>query len=277
MPEPPPQEKGASGRNLPVAIATGLFLAGLIFLTLFSSRPAFFVLVAVAVLTAQQELYRVMRARGVRAAELLGGAAGGLVLFAAHHRGTGALTFVLAMAVPAAVLWFLADPNRDGALEGIAATLFGIVYVPFFAAHVLLMRGLPDGAAITISYFGLVAFYDVSAYATGTFFGRHPMAPRVSPKKSWEGAAGGTAFIVLLALLAGPHIGPFTLGTALALAAVTAVVAPLGDLAESMIKRDLGVKDMGSVLPGHGGVLDRIDSMILVAPAAYWLVKWLVF
>ena len=275
--QPAPEPPSRAGRNLPVAIATGLLLAGLIFLTLFTARPAFFVLVAAAVLTSQWELYRAMRVHGSRASEVLGLSAGAIMLLGAYHRGPGALTFVLALATVGTVLWFAVDPSqRDGAPEGIASTLFGVAYVPFLGAHVVLMRNLPDGAAITISYLGLTAFYDIAAYATGIAFGKHPLAPSVSPKKSWEGALGGTAFVVLVAAVAGPHIGPFTLGSAVALAGVTAFCAPLGDLAESMLKRDMNVKDMGTLLPGHGGVLDRIDALLMCAPAAYWLVRWLV-
>lgn len=254
-----------------------MLLAGLVFLTLFTSRPAFFALAAAAILSAQRELYRALAAAGHGPAEPLGLAAGLGMLLGAYYRGPGALSFVLAMSVIATFLWFLADEQRDGAMRGIGATLLGLVWVPFLGAHVTLMRNLPDGPAITISYIGLAALYDVTAYAAGVFFGKHRMAPSVSPKKSWEGAAGATLFVVVLAALVGPHVGPFTLRTALALALVTAVVAPIGDLAESQLKRDLGIKDMGGVLPGHGGVMDRIDSLVLVAPAAYWLVRWLVF
>lgn len=273
---PAPEPPSRAGRNMPVAIATGLLLAAMIFLTLFTARPAFFVLVAAAVLAAQHELYRAMRTRGSRASEVLGLSAGAIMLLGAYHRGAAALTFVLALATVATVLWFAIDADGEGAPEGIASTLFGIAYVPFLGAHVVLMRNLPDGAAITISYIALAAFYDIAAFATGVFRGRHPLAPSVSPKKSWEGAIGGTAFIIAVAALVGPHIGPFTLVSAVALAGVTAFCAPLGDLAESLLKRDMSVKDMGTLLPGHGGVLDRIDALLMCGPAAYWLVRWLV-
>jgi phosphatidate cytidylyltransferase len=103
------------------------------------------------------------------------------------------------------------------------------------------------------------------------------MAPSVSPKKTWEGAAGATVLVFVLALALGPVLGPFTAAEAAVLAAIAAVVAPLGDLAESLVKRDLQVKDMGSLLPGHGGVFDRIDALLMVAPAAYWFVRTVVF
>lgn len=222
---------------------------------------------------AQWELYRALGARGLRGAETFGVAAGLLVLLSALTGGPGALAFALTMCVIAAVLWYLADPERSQATPGIAVTLFGLVWVPFSAAHVILMRNLDHGPAITISYIGLVVLYDIGAFASGSLFGRHPMAPSISPKKTWEGLAGATAFVALVAALAGPHLGPFRLGTALAMAAVAAVGAPLGDLSESLIKRDLGIKDMGTILPGHGGFLDRIDALLFVAPPAYWLAR----
>ncbi|MGZ4105140.1 MAG: phosphatidate cytidylyltransferase [Actinomycetota bacterium] len=279
MPEPneAPVSHGRAGRDLPIAIVTGLILAGLILGTLFTSRPAFFALVAAAALAAQVEFYRALRSHGFNPADLLGLAAGGLLLLGAYNRGAGALSFGMTMTVIAAFLWFLADRERERVAENLGVTLLGVVYVPFFAAHVILMTGLPHGPAITICYLGLVALNDVSAYATGALFGKHPMAPSVSPKKSWEGTIGATILMFLLALIVGPLITPFTIGSSLALAAVVTVVAPLGDLSESLIKRDLGVKDMGTMLPGHGGVLDRIDSLLLVAPAAYWLIRVVVF
>jgi phosphatidate cytidylyltransferase len=280
LPEPEngvPAPEGRAGRNLPIAIITALILAGLIFGTLFTSRPAFFVLVSVAVLAAQAELYRALRTHGFHPAEWLGLAAGAVLLVGAYNRGATALSFGLTMTVIASFLWFLVDPKRERVAENLSVTLLGVVYVPFFGAHVILMTGLPHGATITICYIGLVALNDIGAFATGVLFGKHPMAPNVSPKKSWEGTIGATALMFLLALIIGPLLTPFKLWSSVALAAVVTVVAPMGDLAESLIKRDLGVKDMGTVLPGHGGVLDRIDSLLLVAPAAYWLIRVTVF
>lgn len=262
-----------AGRNLAAAIGTGLLLAALIFGTLLTSKPAWFGVVATAVLIAQWELYRAMRSRGLQPAETLGLAAGAVLLFGAYHRGTTALSFGLTMTVLATFLWYLAGKDRQGVGGGIAATLFGVAYVPFLGAHVVLLRGLDHGVAITISYIGLTAFYDIGAYAAGSFFGKRLIAPSVSPKKSWEGAAGATAFVFLTAIIVGPLIGPWTTGTSALFALAVSILAPLGDLAESLVKRDLGVKDMGTLLPGHGGLLDRIDALLFVAPAAFWLAR----
>jgi phosphatidate cytidylyltransferase len=181
------------------------------------------------------------------------------------------------MTVIACFLWFLADPNRINVTQNLATTILGVVYVPFFAAHVVLMTGFRHGPAITISYLGLTALNDVGAFAAGVFFGKHPMAPSISPKKSWEGAIGATLLMFVLALIVGPLIAPFTVGTALLLALAVSIVSPLGDLASSVLKRDIGLKDWGNILPGHGGVLDRIDALLFVAPAAYWLIRVAVF
>ena len=214
-----------------------------------------------------------MSAHGLNPASTLGVVAGGVLLVGAYERGTVALSIGLTMTVLATFLWFLAGTDRERVGGSIAATLFGVVYVPFLGAHVVMMRSLHHGAAITICYLGLTAFYDIGAYAFGSLFGHHLIAPEISPKKSWEGAIGATFFISIVALAAGPFIRPFGLWSALTLAIAVAILAPLGDFAESLIKRDLDVKDMGSILPGHGGLLDRIDALLFVAPAAFWLAR----
>lgn len=267
-PAPPSRARGIA-----VRIATGLVLAGLLLGTLFTSREGFMVLAAVAILIAQWELYRVLSSHRAPPAVALGVGVGAVMLVGAAEGGTPALAFALTMSIAATFLWFLVDPARTEAAERIALTIFGLVYVPFLGAHVILMRDLPSGPAVIVGYVGLTAFYDIGAFAGGMAFGRHPIAPRVSPKKTWEGAAAGTLTVVVLALAVGPFIGPFTWITAAGLAAITAVIAPLGDLAESLIKRDLGVKDMGTLLPGHGGLLDRIDALLFMAPAAYWYLR----
>jgi phosphatidate cytidylyltransferase len=275
--EPPaePSSGGPRGRNLPVAIATGLALAGAFFAALFTSSAAFLALVLLVLLTAQQELYAALARRGGRPATLLGLAAGALVVVGAYWRGAQALTFGLVATVVGAFGWYLAERDRREVTAGIAATVLGVAYVPVLGAHAILIRALPDGPALVVAVIGAVAFYDIGAYAAGSLLGRHRIAPAVSPSKTWEGAAGATALVFLLAVAVGPRLGPLDLGSSLALAAAVSVAAPLGDLAESLIKRDLDVKDMGTLLPGHGGALDRIDALLFAAPAAYWLFRGL--
>jgi len=276
VPEGSPEEaepSKPSGLRLPSRIVTGLLLAGLVFGTLFTSRVAWFVVVSTAVLLAQHELYRAFTHRALRPAWKLGGAIGAALLASAFAGSSTALTFALSVSVAAALLWFLADPERSEVSERLSTTLFGVLYVPFLGAHFVLLRDLEHGPAITIAVIGLTAFYDIAAFTTGSLAGRRPFAPSVSPRKTIEGAAGATVFIFVLALFVGPFIEPFTAASAAALAAVVAVAAPLGDLAESLLKRDLGIKDMGGILPGHGGLLDRIDALLYVAAPAYWVVR----
>ena len=274
--EPPPEEPAparSAGRSVPVAIATGLLLAGLVFGTLFWKAGAFFALAATAILIAQYEFYGALTKRGYRPATALGVAGGAVILSGAYWRGSQALAFGLTLTLVASFVWFLMEQNRENVTVNIAATLFGVAYVPMLGAHAILIRGLPDGIALELAFIGAAAFYDIGAYASGSFFGKHKIAPAVSPSKTWEGAAGATLFVFGMALLIGPHLGKLDPGSSALLALAASVLAPIGDLSESMLKRDLDTKDMGSLLPGHGGLLDRIDALLFVAPAAYWLFR----
>jgi phosphatidate cytidylyltransferase len=144
--------------------------------------------------------------------------------------------------------------------------------VPFMAAHLSLVVDRADHyVGALIGYAVLVVVYDTAAYATGATLGRRPIAPQVSPNKSWEGAIGATVACLLAGAFLLPLWEPWTLASGLVLATLTCVVAPLGDLSESMLKRDLAVKDMGSILPGHGGMLDRIDALLFMAPVLYYV------
>jgi len=271
-PEQAPEPK--HGRNLPVAIATGLLLGGLVIGTLFWNLLSFTILVVAAILVALAELYRVLQQhRGLKPAQTVGFAGALVVLFGTAWRGTVALSFGVAAVTIVTFVWYLVDPERDRVMENIAATLFGVVYVPVFAAHVIAMAKLPHGPSVTIVFFGLAVFYDVGAYAAGSFFGKHRIAPAISPSKSWEGAAGATVLVFILGLALAPVFRGMTVATGAGLAAIIVVFAPLGDLAESLLKRDLGVKDMGGLLPGHGGMLDRIDALLFAAPFAYWYLR----
>jgi phosphatidate cytidylyltransferase len=276
-----PSEAGSgrsgTGRNLPVAIATGLALAGVFFACLFWRPAAFFVLAAAAILLAQYEFYSALAKRGYRPATALGVAGGAVVLAGAYWRGPQALSFGLSLTLVGSFLWYLVDANRDDVVTNIAVTMLGVAYAPMLGAHAILIRSLPQGIELEIAFIGAVAFYDIGAYASGSFFGKHKIAPAVSPSKTWEGAMGATIFVFAMALLIGPRLGPLEVGSSALLALAASVLAPLGDLAESMLKRDLDTKDMGTLLPGHGGALDRIDALLFVAPAAYWLFRGIVY
>ena len=269
----PRREPGArAGRNLPLAIVTALLLAGVLIGTLVLSRPAFVAFLLGIVTLALLELLTVLRARATRPARPVVLAVGALLVVGAYLEGPAALSFGLLAAILGAFAWYLVDRGRTEVTRNVAATIFAVVYVPFMAAHLSLVVGRADHyVGALIGYAALVVIYDTAAYATGATLGRRPIAPQVSPNKSWEGAIGASVACLAAGALLLPLWEPWTLASGLVLAAFTCVVAPLGDLSESMLKRDLAVKDMGSMLPGHGGVLDRIDALLFMAPVLYYV------
>jgi phosphatidate cytidylyltransferase len=274
-PSPEPRRKREAGRNLPLAIVTAVLLAGTLLTTLVLSRPAFVGFLLVIVVLALLELLAVLRARATRPAEPVVLVMAAVLVLGAYLEGPSALSFGLLLTILAAFAWYLVDRQRTEVTRNVAATVLATVYVPFMAAHLaLVLRQADHYVGAIIAYALLTVVYDTFAYATGVLVGRHPLAPAVSPHKSWEGAAGATAACLLAGAFLLPRWEPWSLASGLTLAAVTCVVAPLGDLSESMLKRDLAVKDMGSLLPGHGGILDRIDALLFMAPALYYVMAW---
>lgn len=258
-----------AGRDLPVAIGVGLGLLALVAASLFIRKEAFVVLAVLACWGALWELRNAVARRDLHLpmAPLLVGAAG--ILVSAYSAGAEALLVSFLLTVGGVVVWRVLDGTGTTALRDAAAATFATAYVPFLAGFVMLMLAEPDGAWRVVLFILLVVANDVGGYVVGSLLGRHPMAPSVSPKKSWEGLAGS----VLLACgvgAAGAHLifdQPPAVGLALGGCAV--LTATLGDLSESLLKRDLELKDMGTLLPGHGGVLDRLDSLLLTAPVVY--------
>jgi phosphatidate cytidylyltransferase len=269
----PRRERGArAGRNLPLAILTALLLAAVLLASLVLSRPAFVVFLLGIVTLALLELLTVLRARATRPARPVVLAMGALLVVGAYLEGPAALSFGLLVTILAAFAWYLVDRGRTEVTRNVAATVFAVVYVPFMAAHLSLVVGRADHyVGALLGYAALVVIYDTGAYATGATLGRRPIAPQVSPNKSWEGAFGATIVCLAAGAFLLPLWQPWTLASGLVLAGATCLVAPLGDLSESMLKRDLAVKDMGSILPGHGGMLDRVDALLFMAPVLYYV------
>jgi phosphatidate cytidylyltransferase len=262
-------------RDVPAAFLTGLVLAALAIGSLAISSAAFAAVASVLVILGQIELYAVLRRRNQQPATAVGLVSGGLVLAAGYLRGEAAMLSMMALATIATFLWYMAVPQtqRRNVYGNIALTLLPVVYGPLLAGYALTTLALEeplDGRALILAVIGLTFVYDTAAFVVGYFWGNRPLAPTVSPKKSWEGAIGATLVVIAIsvAFVASWVDDLEPVGRAVGLALVVAVFAPLGDLAESLLKRDLGVKDMGSILPGHGGVMDRIDSVLFVAPAA---------
>jgi phosphatidate cytidylyltransferase len=173
------------------------------------------------------------------------------------------------------VLWQLSDPHRRDVVRRLATTVTFGLWIGFLASFAVLLITLPeDGVVATLGVIGAAVFADIGAYGFGVAFGRHRIAPSVSPNKTWEGFLGGLLVATLLAVLVLPHVSDlFTIASAAALAVLCGTAAFLGDLVESMIKRDLGVKDLGDLLPGHGGVLDRVDGILFALPVGFYVVE----
>ncbi|MFV0253834.1 MAG: phosphatidate cytidylyltransferase [Beutenbergiaceae bacterium] len=266
----PAAPKAAAGRNLPVAIGVGLGLIALVVAGLFLWRKeAFLGLVILACGLGLWELSRAVAVRDVKLPllPLLVGTVGMMV--SAYSSGVEALLVAALLTAGGVFIWRVLDGGGLPALRDATAAIFATAYIPFLAGFIALMLAADDGAWRVLTVIAVTVAADTGGYVAGVLFGRHKLAPVASPNKSWEGLAGSylLASAVAVAMMLGPLAGPWWAGLALGFAGVSA--ATIGDLAESLLKRELGIKDMGTLLPGHGGVLDRIDSMLFAAPALF--------
>jgi len=263
-------------RSLSQAVATAIALLSLFGVAFVLGDAALFVFVAAAVATALFELLDAVAARGGRPV-IPFGIACGLGLLGAAYVGE-APWFVAAVGVTAAGSALLAlRPGRGPAPLGDAAwTLLGVVWLAGGgAAAVAVMRTADRGERLLIVYLLVVALTDIAAFFAGTALGRHRLAPSVSPAKSWEGLAAGVVCALAAGALGGPALAGLGPLEGLGLGLVCGILAPVGDLVESLAKRELGIKDSGRLLPGHGGVLDRLDAMIFCSPAVLVYLGWL--
>lgn len=273
VPEPERAKRRGPGRNLPAAIAVGAALVVVLVLSVLVVPQAFPVVAAIAMVAAVLELTRALAHGGleVPAVPLLVGVIGMVVSTVVF--GAEGLLLATAAAVCVLILWRVSESMGLTALRDVAGGVFALAWVPFLGCFLLLLMQRDQGAMLVLlAVLGPVG-NDIGGYIAGVLFGRHPMAPGISPKKSWEGFAGslvlGIAAVTAVAVLALEL--PWWVGVALG--AVLVVVSTCGDLAESLLKRDLGIKDMGHLLPGHGGVLDRVDSILLAAPTTYVMLE----
>jgi phosphatidate cytidylyltransferase len=260
-PQEPAPRASRAGRNLPAAIATGVVLAAIILLSLFTWKWLFAVVVAVALAVAVWELYGAFLHRGIRLARTPLYASLAVMLVTAYVWGTDAELVVFGATVVAILMWRIRRGTEDY-VPDVTASVFVAAYLPFMAGFVMLMLAADDGAQRIVAFILLTVGNDIGGYATGVLFGKHPIAPQVSPKKSWEGFAGSLVTQCVIGVLLFVYMFHAPWWQGLIMAAVMTVTATAGDFAESALKRDLGVKDMGNVLPGHGGIMDRLDSLI---------------
>lgn len=265
------------GRDLSVAIAVGVVLAGVFFGSLVWAPAAFTALVGVLVVVAVLEGSRAFARAGRPVAVPVVLVACLLMLIGAHTRGEAGQVLGLLVLLLGTVAWHLADPRRrDVVVRGGTTALMGLwVGLPASYAALLVTRPA-EGRLAVAAVIGGAVVGDIGAYAVGTIVGRRRIAPSISPHKTWEGLAGGIVVTVVLATGVLPQLGAlFDPGLAAVVGALVAVSGFFGDLTESMLKRDLGVKDLGAVLPEHGGVLDRVDGILFALPVGYLAIELL--
>jgi len=264
-----PRKPSRAGRNLPAAVAVGVGLLLLVAASLWFRPEPFVALVVVAQTAALWELRAAFARRDIQIPFTPLAVGGVGMAVSAYLAGPEALLVAYVLTVGAVVVWRVLDGSGPRALRDAAAAVFAATYLPFLAGFVLLILDQPDGEWRVVLFILLGVANDVGGYVAGVVFGRHPLARSISPKKSWEGLAGSVLLAVAVGVSGAVWVLDVSWAWGVALGCLVALTATAGDLAESLIKRDLELKDMGSLLPGHGGVLDRLDSLVITVPFVY--------
>ncbi|MFC9605676.1 phosphatidate cytidylyltransferase [Streptomyces niveus] len=269
---PPPPPKKRAGRDLRAAIGVGVGLGAVIVASLFIVKAVFIGVIVVAVVVGLWELTsRLNEKKGIKAPLVPLAVGGAAMIVAGYVRGAEGAWVATALTALAVLAWRMTE-SPEGYLKDVTAGVFAAFYVPFLATFVAMMLTADDGAQRVLTFLVLTIVSDTGAYAIGWRFGSHKLAPRISPGKTREGLFGAVGFAMVAGALCMQFLiddGTWWQGLLLGLA--VAASATLGDLGESMIKRDLGIKDMGTLLPGHGGIMDRLDSLLPTAPVVWLL------
>jgi phosphatidate cytidylyltransferase len=271
-PSPGPPKPNRAGRDLPAAIAVGVTLGAIVLTTLFTVRVLWVGVICLAVGVGAYELTSALKAAQLRVPRIPVAVAGAAIPAVAYAQGTDGMVLAYFVLVVVAIGWRAYDPRPGDLLRDLPATLFAITYTGFLAGFAGLLSQPSDGPRRVLIFVATAVANDVGGYAAGVLSGgKHKLAPTVSPGKSWEGLGGSVVAGCTFAGLCFPFLlhRSAWLGIVFGLAAVAA--ATLGDLGESLLKRDIGIKDMGHLLPGHGGLMDRLDSLLTSAPVAYLL------
>ncbi|MGW0037126.1 phosphatidate cytidylyltransferase [Gordonia sp. NPDC003376] len=268
--EPESPRKSRAGRDLPAAIGVGVALGVTIILILLFAPKLWYVIVALAFATATWEVTKRLRGGGYDVAFwplIVGGQA---MIWCSWPWGTTGILVAFVGTVLVAMVWKLLAQGISQApqnyLRNLAASVFVAAWLPLLASFGVLMVNQDHGAARVATLMIVVVCSDVGGYAAGVLFGKHPMAPAISPKKSWEGLVGSLLVGTTGAVCSVIFLLDNRWWVGLVLGPVLVICATLGDLVESQVKRDLGIKDMGTLLPGHGGIMDRLDSLL---PSAF--------
>jgi CDP-diglyceride synthetase len=266
------------GRSIGLRVGTGIAVAVIALLAFKLGTVPSLVLCMIVVTFAAGECFGVLRRAGYHPATLLGLVGTISLMVGAYSKGIAAVPLVLVLITAFTLVWYLFGIERGSPVAGTAATLLTVGWVSLLGAYAGLLLSpsmFPHRHGIAFLLGAIIATVanDVGALMVGGWMGRRPLAPSISPNKTWEGLVGGAMFTILASTVVVGAIHPWTPANAALLGVVVAVVAPIGDLCESLLKRDLRLKDMGTLLPGHGGVLDRVDALLFVLPATYYLVR----
>ncbi len=260
-----------AGRDLPAAIAVGCGLGAIVLVSLLIAKPLFIAVVTLGVSLGVWELIQALHSGRIVAPVVPTVLASVALVPAAYVAGPEGLSVAFALSCVVIVVWVAIESVHDGvnAIRDIAGGVFITAYVPLMAGLAVLLVAEPDGVSRIIVFILVTISSDIGGYAVGATLGRHPMAPMLSPKKSWEGFAGSVLSCVLVGVLSVVLLldGAWWVGVILGIA--VGCFATMGDLAESTLKRDLGIKDMGTLLPGHGGLMDRLDSLVMTIPVTF--------
>ena len=263
-----------AGRKLLPSIGVSLSLIALVWFTLAYQREIFAILVSVAVILGIREIVRAFNAANIKISyrSLIVATLG--LAYATWNGGVAGLAVATAIAFPLLLISLLRH-GPEGFVARATATTLTIIYLPFLAGFLILLARPSTGLARVMTFVILVGCNDTFGYFVGVLFGKHPLAPKISPKKSWEGLIGSILFTVAGGIIAFHYVMHMHWWIGIPVGLMIVFTATCGDLLESAMKRDMSIKDMGSLLPGHGGMLDRLDSVLLSAPAL-WLALELV-
>jgi len=270
---------GGGGGGVTSRVITGVVAFAVVLLAAMIGPAAFVFLIAAVLVLAVAEFYQAVRTAGHHPATLLGVVSTAALVGAVYWQAFEGFQLVLLLFLVFTFLWYLSGVVRGRPVVNIAVTVLGFLYVGVLGSFAALLLKFPldHGIGLLLGAVIATAAYDIGAFFAGSWAGRTPLAPDISPGKTVEGLVGACFLTLAACLIVVGNIDPWNTGRAFLLALVAMVAAPLGDLCESMLKRDLNVKDMGSLLPGHGGILDRIDALLFVVPATYYVVRYLKF
>jgi phosphatidate cytidylyltransferase len=272
-----PEAAPDGGRSLFAAVITAVILVVILVSCYFLGNPAFFVLICIVALAALFELLDALKQSGRRPPVVFGLLCGFAFLYVAYIEKPAFFGIVLVATTFGGLLLGLQPGRGRPSGSDIAWLVLGVTWITGGGAAAVAITKLPDGMNLILMTVVLAALFDISAYFVGTAFGRHKMAPSISPAKSWEGFAGGVVAALAGGLVAALLLDEITLIHGLDVGLIVGLFAPSGDLVESAVKREIGIKDSSRFLPGHGGFLDRLDGILFCMPPVFLYLRFVVF